>query len=118
MAEAYGGEIPTDSLSERPKLLRELKVGLKRLYGARLAEVILFGSQARGDADNDSDVDVLVVLTGAVNPGAEIRYSGPLLAALSLEFETLISPVFLSADDFARRQGGLLRNIRREGVPL
>ena len=41
-------------------ILRELKVGLQAIYGARLRELILFGSYARGEAKPDSDIDVAV----------------------------------------------------------
>ncbi len=44
------------------KLLNEVKQGLKRLYGDRLRGVYLFGSYARGEADAESDVDVLILL--------------------------------------------------------
>ena len=37
---------------------------LREIYGPRLKRLVLFGSQARGDATPESDVDVLVVLDG------------------------------------------------------
>ena len=44
--------------------LREAQQRLQAMYGDRLRRVILYGSQARGDAREDSDIDVLVVLDG------------------------------------------------------
>lgn len=50
-----------------PKKLRTILAELRRqfeaLYGERLAQMKLFGSQARGDAVEGSDIDVLVVLS-------------------------------------------------------
>jgi Predicted nucleotidyltransferases len=43
-------------------ILAQLKRELKNHYGDRLKQLIMFGSQARGDAHPDSDIDVLVVL--------------------------------------------------------
>ncbi|MBL0062906.1 MAG: nucleotidyltransferase domain-containing protein [bacterium] len=57
-----------------PKLkpiLDELREALAAHYGERLSKLVLFGSQARGDAEEDSDIDVLVVLKGEVNPKVE-----------------------------------------------
>jgi predicted nucleotidyltransferase len=48
--------------SDIRKLLHELKQGLVELYGERLKGVYLFGSYARGDFEEGSDLDVLVVL--------------------------------------------------------
>ena len=42
------------------ELLKEIKVRLSAAYGERLRGVVLYGSQARGDARPDSDVDILV----------------------------------------------------------
>lgn len=40
--------------------LKELAEQLRRLFGDRLAELSLFGSRARGEGRDDSDLDVLV----------------------------------------------------------
>ena len=62
------GELPQ---SVRPAL-QELKAALISLYGERPEGVYLYGSYARGDFTEDSDIDVLLVLKGDVKPGAEI----------------------------------------------
>jgi len=43
-------------------ILRKLRCQLNDILGARLEAVYLFGSQARGDARADSDIDILIVL--------------------------------------------------------
>ena len=54
-------------------ILAELRSRFEALYGDRLVKLILYGSQARGDAEPDSDIDVLVVLKGPVQVGTEIE---------------------------------------------
>lgn len=44
------------------KLMTELKSGLAQIYGDQLKGIYLYGSYARGKADAESDVDVLVIL--------------------------------------------------------
>jgi uncharacterized protein len=50
-------------------ILAELRRHLEALYGPRLVHLVLYGSQARGDAEPSSDIDVLVVLQGPVDSG-------------------------------------------------
>lgn len=57
-------------------LLTDLRAALEELYGDRLVRLVLYGSQARGDAHDESDVDVLVVLEGPVKPGAHATRTG------------------------------------------
>ncbi|MEM9005420.1 MAG: nucleotidyltransferase domain-containing protein, partial [Cyanobacteria bacterium P01_F01_bin.86] len=72
-------------------LLTELRDRLKAIYGERLYKMLLFGSYARGEARPDSDIDVLVVLKGEVNPGLEVANISGLLSELSLAHEKVIS---------------------------
>jgi predicted nucleotidyltransferase len=99
-------------------MIAELQQHLSALYGDRLIQMIVFGSQARGDAVPGSDVDILVVLQGSVLPGEEIVRTGGIVSDLSLRFDAVISCVFMSEDRFKNRSGPLLRNIRREGIPV
>ena len=99
-------------------ILKQLKQELINLYGDRLTHLTLFGSQARGDAEIGSDIDVLVVLQSPVNPGEEIKRTGETIANLSLQYEVVISCLFMGETHCQTRNGSLLRNIRKEGILL
>ncbi len=99
-------------------ILAELRRQFEALYGERLVQMVLFGSQARGDAEPGSDIDVLVVLNDPVHPGDEIERTGAIVAELSLQYAEVISCVFIGEDRFRHRHGPLLRNIRREGMRI
>lgn len=99
-------------------ILAELRTRFEALYGDRLVKLILYGSQARGDAAPDSDIDVLVVLRGPVVVGEEIERGSRVTAPLSLEHNIVISCVYLSEDRYRQDRMPLLLNIEAEGVPL
>ena len=48
-------------------ILKKLKNELIQIYGERLDHIILYGSRARGDARDDSDIDILIVLKDDFN---------------------------------------------------
>ena len=98
-------------------LLGELKKGIAEVYGDRLRAVYLFGSYARGDYDENSDVDVMIVLSDYENYGEEIDRSGELISQLSLAYGISISRVIMKELQWQESDTPLLRNIRAEGVP-
>jgi len=99
-------------------ILAELRRRFERHYGPRLARMILYGSQARSDADTGSDIDVLVVLDGEVRATEEIKRTIDDVAGLSLDHDVVIACVFISAERFERERSPLLLNVRREGLAV
>ena len=99
-------------------VLEELERRLDGLYRQRLVRMMLYGSQARGDAEPGSDIDVLVVLKGPVDANQEIERTGEIVSELSLAHSVVIACLFMDEEAYLHRQGPLLRNIRREGIPL
>ncbi|MEN3002202.1 MAG: nucleotidyltransferase domain-containing protein [Armatimonadota bacterium] len=72
-------------------IVRELRQALKQLYGDRLHALVLYGSWARGEAHEDSDIDLMVVLEGTVIPGQEIDRMLEVVSALSEKHGVLLS---------------------------
>jgi len=99
-------------------ILQELKSRLQDLYGDRLKGLYLFGSYARGDAREDSDIDVAMVLDDFERSLPEIEYSGDVVADLDLKFECLIAAMPVRERDLREGREMYLRNIKREGVAI
>lgn len=91
---------------------------LRDLYDDRLRNLVLFGSQARGEARDESDVDVLVVLRGPFDVAAEIRR----LVAIELDlFDRYGLNVHLlpfEEDHYIDAAHPLMMNVREEGILL
>ena len=109
----------TLNISDRLQLLlQELKSKLQELYGDRLFSVLLYGSVARGEANADSDIDVLVVLKEQVLPVQEIRRMADIRLHFLLEFGELVSIMPMSWEEFSDRNASFANKVRCEGITL
>jgi hypothetical protein len=98
--------------------LEDARDDLRKLYGGRLHRLILFGSQARGDAGEDSDIDLLVVLDGPVDPLTEARRTSDLVIDAAIKHGVSLTLVHLSTKEFDREAHSFVENVRSEGVQI
>ena len=99
-------------------ILRELRPELERAYGDRLQRVCLYGSYARNQATDDSDIDVAIVLRGPVNRAEERHRMGDVASAISLQHNCLLTLFFLSDEEYRNPPYAVHRHIVREGVDV
>lgn len=98
------------------RALQQFVRELRKHYGFRLEGVVLYGSRARGDAEEGSDIDTLVVLNPIEDFWTEFRLISPMADRVSLEHDVVISAVPVDSREFRETQNPLYLNVHREGV--
>lgn len=99
-------------------IVNEFQAELRKLYGKKLKKVLCYGSWARNEATEDSDIDLAVILNGNVIPGKEIDRMIDIITEINLKYRVLISVYPVKEADYLTLKSPLLMNIRAEGVPL
>lgn len=98
--------------------LTKLKKVISDYYRQRLQNIILYGSYARGDFSEQSDIDILVVLNEMQSEMKEIDTLAELKTDILIESDIYISTNPVSADKLNNSEFTFYKNIRNEGVIL
>ncbi|MDE6637568.1 MAG: nucleotidyltransferase domain-containing protein [Muribaculaceae bacterium] len=85
------------------------------------AETILYGSEARGDARPDSDIDLLIILPDFKDNMEYIKKRSDIsgrLFELSLDLSVDISPLILPRNVWNSRKSPFTINVNNEGIRI
>lgn len=107
--------------SELNILLKKVSEVYKSVYGETLVRVILYGSYARGDFSEDSDVDIVALVCGNREKLQEqLKIVWNKTYDLGLDYDVVLSPAVIPYEEFERYQEELpyYRNISTEGVNI
>lgn len=117
LAAASDPEIPALGTPFDPfEIARDVARDLRQLYGERLTRVVLFGSWARGDAQPESDIDLLVVLDRVDTVWDELRRMDPVLWRHSFDNDTVVTALPVATSDFEKRNRPWLARAQTEGL--
>jgi len=102
-------------IDEVESIARELADELRRLYGPKLHELILYGSWARGDARPDSDIDFLVVLDSFEDYITELRRLVKVSSALTMKYNIYVSTQPISLEEYSQGRESFVLEVQKEG---
>lgn len=106
------------NLKKIKPILNEVKRRLKKIYGKRLKKIILYGSYARGDADDGSDIDLIILLENMGEPVTEMEKFSESIWKLDLKYDTVISVIPFDVNVFKKRRLPVILNAKREGITI
>ena len=101
------------------KIVNEIKQLCGLLFGNKLQDIYLFGSYARGDYDEESDVDIMLTLALTDNQIIAYRKSVSHIGSrLSLKYDITVSIIMVPLKRFIKYADDLpfYRNVINEGI--
>ncbi len=107
--------------SELRTVLKEVKSASEQLYGDMLNRIILYGSYARGDNTEESDIDIMIVLNCDADEIKKLRHlTAEMVSNISLEREVFLSVLLRDRKHFEDNLDFLpfYQNIAREGIAV
>jgi predicted nucleotidyltransferase len=100
------------------EIAAKVRKELEKIYGERLRGVLLFGSAARDKLDEDSDIDIAIILDEIPDRFAEREWTGDLGSEIGLEYNMLVSFFFVPQCDYEQGKYATYRAIKREGIAV
>jgi len=102
-------------------IMQDVYVKMRELYGDDLEKVILYGSYARGDYDDESDIDVMVLVKCDDKKIEELdKKHTSVMSDLCLDYEIYIPVLVYNISYFNEWKNymPLFRNIVKDGIEV
>lgn len=88
------------SINEIENTLRRIKEHLNSVYGNTIKRVMVYGSFAKGEADEESDVDIAVIVADELNPNKVENSLDSLLFQILMEKSELVTVFVIPESKF------------------
>lgn len=102
-------------------IIAQLRKRLENVFPQEQFDIILFGSYARNDADDGSDIDVMFLVNSSRQTIQEKHWQiGEAAAEVLMDFGIVVSPI-VENRAYYHANADLLpffRNVQREGVQI
>lgn len=100
-------------------IVNELISGLTEIFQDKISRIILFGSVARNEATEESDVDIAIIITNEIDEETKDKFIN-WAAELDIRFNQVFSIVDIP-EERMKKWGKILpfyKNIEEEGIVL
>lgn len=102
-------------------IITEIVVEVRKLLKENIHKIVLYGSCARGDYDNESDIDIMIIMNCKREEVSHYRKQISRVASrIGLDNDIEISLLLRDRETFEQNKGLLpfYKNIQREGIAL
>lgn len=110
-----------NAMPHMEEICRRVVAAYRKAYGDDIEAIYLYGSYARGDFDEDSDIDFAAIVKGdpiEISKKRDLVWSE--LSRMDLELDVITSPMVISSAIFNeyKNEGGYYENVFKEGKRL
>lgn len=92
-----------------------------RVFGEAIEQILLYGSYARKDNTDDSDIDLVAIVHGDRQElQNKLKQIWDISSELELEYGIIISPTIIPYDEYMKYKDDVpyYKNIQKEGVNI
>ena len=101
---------------DRDELLAQIKKRLEDAFGSRFHGLVLYGSEARGEAGPDSDIDLMVLLEGPLRVWNDIRTAVDATYDLQLQQDRTFDLQPVDRTQYERGTFAYYRAAKQDGI--
>ena len=102
---------------ELENILAELKKQLQEKLGKKFAALVLYGSYARGEETEESDIDLLLLVSEELTQEEKILVD-EIVSQLSLKYDVVLSCVDYPLKVYESYNTPFLLNVKEEGIRI
>ena len=118
-AKMYSKSKERSSFPMNTQMYNELVMGILDVVGIKTVSIILYGSTVKGTATDESDIDIAVIVDGALDLKMEDALSD-VVVDMNLKYDKVFSVIDIEDETIKKWENVVpfYQNVRKEGIVL